>query len=59
MHFRNSAEADNKVYSLFDFCSLEEIENKQFYVANAVHGSDDYTYYEIKKQILMTGNKKL
>ena len=27
MHFRNTAEADNKVYSLLDFCSLEGLEN--------------------------------
>ena len=58
MHFRNTAEADHKLFSLLDFCNLEGLENRQFYVADAVLGSDDYTYYEIKKQILKTGSKQ-
>ena len=56
MHFRNSSQVDNKTYSLIDFCSLEELESRQFYTTE---DSDNYTYYEIKKQILKTGNKKL
>ena len=59
IHFRNNSAIDNTLYSLLDFCSMEGLETRQFYTADVLHGSDELTYYEIKKQILKTGTKEL